>query len=40
MIAADSPVQRPPWAKLLVVRASGEMIHARARRVRRLLAAG
>jgi S-adenosylmethionine:tRNA ribosyltransferase-isomerase len=29
MIAADSPVQRRPWAKLLVVRASGEMIHAR-----------
>ena len=29
MIAADSPLQRPRWAKLLVVRASGEMFHAR-----------
>ena len=29
MIAADSPIQRPPWAKLLVVRASGEMFHSR-----------
>ena len=29
VIAADSPFRRPPWAKLLVVRANGEMFHSR-----------
>jgi S-adenosylmethionine:tRNA ribosyltransferase-isomerase len=28
MIAADRPVQRPPWAKLLVVNAHGQIHHA------------
>jgi S-adenosylmethionine:tRNA ribosyltransferase-isomerase len=28
MIAADCPVQRPPWARLLVVNARGEITHA------------